>query len=735
MPLTLKILVVDNHPMILKLLANFLKKEGFEVMTASDGLTALGVLEVYTPDIIFVDLVMPKIGGDKLCRIIRNIPRFADLFIVILSAIAAEENIDYKEFGANACIAKGSIRSIQKCVLEAILHLTNKSPAALEPVANIEEIQFRSITRELLTSKNHFEAIINNMSEAVFELTPDGAIIFVNRAALSLCDLAEEKLLATNLVALFVAAEQQRIASLLAHPERLPQRIEDDPPALANGKHVNLHFLELHQNNQPTIILIAQDISERYESDQALLASETRFRELFNSMGPGVAVYEPKNPRADDFVLVDFNQAAERIENIRKDQVIGRSLLDLFPGAKELGLSATLQRVWRTGKPEHLPGARYTDNRLTGWRENYVYKLPTGEVVAIFDDVTAKKQAENKLAFESALNGAVARISRMIIASESLKEVSTALLEEILALTGSKHGIIDLVDPKTNNLVALAFSAEVETKCIMHEEDGACVHSPKGLVKWVLENKAGILSNSPHTDYRAKDLADTSAALTRLLAVPAMFNHELLGIITMADSSRNYEQRDLDTVEQFASLFALAAQKKQDQDHIAHLAHHDPLTGLINRHLFPDRLARAMILSQRHRKKIALLYVDLDKFKQINDDHGHLAGDAVLQEVASRLQALLRDSDTIARMGGDEFVVILQDISSKTAVNKVAKKIITALAEPIHFHEARFSVMASIGISIYPDDDKEIDALLQKADRAMYQAKKSSTANYMFYEG
>jgi diguanylate cyclase (GGDEF)-like protein len=203
----------------------------------------------------------------------------------------------------------------------------------------------------------------------------------------------------------------------------------------------------------------------------------------------------------------------------------------------------------------------------------------------------------------------------------------------------------------------------------------------------------------------------------------------------MADSSRNYEQRDLDTVEQFASLFALAAQKKQDQDHIAHLAHHDPLTGLINRHLFPDRLARAMILSQRHRKKIALLYVDLDKFKQINDDHGHLAGDAVLQEVASRLQALLRDSDTIARMGGDEFVVILQDISSKTAVNKVAKKIITALAEPIHFHEARFSVMASIGISIYPDDDKEIDALLQKADRAMYQAKKSSTANYMFYEG
>lgn len=729
--MTLKILVVDNHPMILKLLATFLEKEGHEVMTASDGLAALSVLEVYTPEVIFVDLVMPNIGGDKLCRIIRSIPRFADLFIVILSAIAAEDDTDYKKFGANACIAKGSIKSIQKHVLEVIRHLADKSPASLEPVVNLEDIRYRTITRELLSSKNHFEAIINNMSEAVFELTPDGTIIFVNLAALALCSLAEEKLLAANLVALFSEDAHQRISSLLAHPERLPQLIEDDPPTLLNGKHVALHFLELRQNDQPTIILIAKDISERYEAEQALLANETRFRELFNSMSSGVAVYEAKNLGAGDFIFVDFNRAAERIEKIRKDQVIGRSLLEVFPGAREFGLFAVLQRVWQTGKPEHHPISLYKDNRLTGWRENYLYKLPSGEVVAIFEDVTARKQAESKLAIESAMNGAVARISRMIISSDSLQDISSALLAEILVLTGSKHGIIDLMDSKTNNLMAMAFSPEIP----MHEEGGAFVHAPQGLVNWVLENKTGILSNSPLTDYRAKGISGGPAALTRLLAVPAMFNNELLGIIAVADSPRNYEQRDLDTVEHFASLFALAAQKKQAQDHIAHLAHHDPLTGLINRHLFPDRLAQAMILSQRHHKKIALLYVDLDKFKQINDAHGHLAGDAVLKEVASRLRGLLRDSDTVARMGGDEFVVILHDISSKTAVKNVAKKIIDTLAEPILFHETRFTVMASVGISIYPDDDKQIDALIQKADNAMYQAKKSSTTSHIFYEG
>jgi len=731
----LKILVVDNHPMILKLLSNFLEKEGHEVMTASDGLAALSVLEVYTPDIIFVDLVMPNISGDKLCLIIRSIPRFADLFIVILSAIVAENNIDYKKFGADACIAKGSIKSIQKHVLEIFRHREDKSRTGLEPVANLEDIHYRTITRELLSAKNHFEAIINNMSEAVFELTTDGTIIFVNLAAMALCDLAEEKLLAANLVTLFSKDEHIRISSLLAQPERLPQLIEDNPATLLNGKHVALHFLKLGHKAKPGIILIAKDISERYEAEQALQASEIRFRELFDNMGAGVAVYEAENFEAGDFVFVDFNRAAQRIEKIGKDQVIGRSLLEVFPGAKEFGLPAILQRVWQTGRPEHLPGALYKDNRLSGWRENYVYKLPTGELVAIFEDVTARKQAENKLAIESAMNGAVARISRMIISSDSLKDISAALLEEILVLTESKYGIIDLVDQKTDNLQAMAFSPEIQAMCNMHEEGDAWVHTPMGLISWVLENRAAILSNSPGTDYRAKGLPDGPAAITRLLTVPAMFNDEFLGLITVANSPRNYEQRDLDTVEQFASLFALAAQKKQAQDHIAHLAHHDPLTGLVNRHLFPDRLAQAMILSQRHRKKIALLYVDLNKFKQINDTHGHLAGDTVLREVAARLRCLLRDSDTVARMGGDEFVVILQDISGKASVEDVTKKIIDSLAEPILFHETRFTVTASVGISIYPDDDKQIDALLQKADKAMYQAKKSSTTSYFFYEG
>ena len=111
-----KILVVDNHPMILKLMSNLLEKEGYEVIVAPDGLSALDILKVYTPELIFVDLIMPNISGDKLCRIIRSMPEFKDVYLVILSAIAAEEEVDFLGFGADACIGKGPFKRIAQHV-------------------------------------------------------------------------------------------------------------------------------------------------------------------------------------------------------------------------------------------------------------------------------------------------------------------------------------------------------------------------------------------------------------------------------------------------------------------------------------------------------------------------------------------------------------------------------------------------------------------------------------------
>jgi len=140
----------------------------------------------------------------------------------------------------------------------------------------------------------------------------------------------------------------------------------------------------------------ARDITAQKQADDVLKESETRYRELFNGINSGVAVYEAIAD-GEDFLIRDFGQAAERIEAITKEEIVGRKVTEVFPGVREMGLLDVLRRVWRTGTPEHHPVSIYRDDRIAGWRENYVYKLPSGELVALYEDVTEQRQAQEAL--------------------------------------------------------------------------------------------------------------------------------------------------------------------------------------------------------------------------------------------------------------------------------------------------------------------------------------------------
>jgi len=140
---------------------------------------------------------------------------------------------------------------------------------------------------------------------------------------------------------------------------------------------------------------LKQEIDERKRAEKALRESETRFKELFKSIHSGVAVYEAAENGAD-FVFKDFNRTAEKIEGIKKEELIGKSVLKVFPGLREFGLFDVFQRVWKSGQPEHYPVKLYQDARIAGWRENFVYKLPSGEIVAVYTDETEHKQAEEE---------------------------------------------------------------------------------------------------------------------------------------------------------------------------------------------------------------------------------------------------------------------------------------------------------------------------------------------------
>lgn len=170
------------------------------------------------------------------------------------------------------------------------------------------------------------------------------------------------------------------------------------------------------------------------------------------------------------------------------------------------------------------------------------------------------------------------------------------------------------------------------------------------------------------------------------------------------------------------------------QHHLFHLAHFDQLTKLPNRTLFLDRLSMAITQSERSHSRIGLLFIDLDNFKHFNDSMGHSVGDKVLIEAAQRLSSCARESDTVARLSGDEFTIILNDIDSNEDIKALCQRILNTLNSPLQMMEREMFMTASIGYATYPDDDKELTGLLVKADAAMYEAKRSGRNAYRQYQ-
>jgi diguanylate cyclase (GGDEF)-like protein len=174
--------------------------------------------------------------------------------------------------------------------------------------------------------------------------------------------------------------------------------------------------------------------------------------------------------------------------------------------------------------------------------------------------------------------------------------------------------------------------------------------------------------------------------------------------------------------------------RKKAQEQLYFMAHHDQLTSLPNRLFFADRLRQAQALAKRLKHKCGILYLDLDRFKIINDTLGHAIGEVLLQEVGKRLSSCVREVDTVARIGGDEFAIVLVNLSQAVDAEQVATKILKSLAKPVQAEEHELFITTSIGVSLYPEHDDNPDSLLKKADAAMYQAKAQGRNNFQIYD-
>ncbi len=418
-------------------------------------------------------------------------------------------------------------------------------------------------------------------------------------------------------------------------------------------------------------------------SRQTIALEEERFRELFGNMSSGVLVYEARE-EGKDFVIRDVNRAAERLSRIRRGEVIGRSVLEVFPAIREMGLLEVIERVWKTGDPERLDVTRYRDERISQWVENYVYRLPTGEVVAVYDDVSDRQQAEEALRRSEEKYREILENMQESYLETDLAGNLTFFNPSLCGMLGYPPGDFPgmhyrkLLDEESVPKVREAFRRVHQTgiglrllECRMLRKDGTPIHVETSLM--LMRDDAG----------------------------------KAVGYSGIA--------RDI-------------SERKRFEEELRRQSVSDALTGLFNRRGFLALAEQQLKIAGRSRMEIVLLFADMDGLKWINDNLGHRKGDEAIVEAAAALKDAFRDSDIVARVGGDEFVVLLLGTSLDNSTT-LTGRLQECLDARNTAGERDYRLSISVGmVRCNPEETRDIDELMSRADALMYEQKKQKKA-------
>lgn len=406
---------------------------------------------------------------------------------------------------------------------------------------------------------------------------------------------------------------------------------------------------------------------------------------MLNGMAYCKMLFEDGQP--SDFIYLYTNPAFESLTGL--SGMIGKRVTDAIPGIRETDpLSLEVYgRVARGGKPEKF---ETHVEALGTWFSVTVYSPKPEHFVAIFDVITEHKQVERDLLLANERLSLAQRTAAAGVWDWDIGKGTLIWSDEFFRLLG--------LDPTT---AVASFDTWRRT---VHPDD---LQRAEEVIMASIRNHAPLFN-----EYRI------------VLPTGAVRWINAVGDTTYGADGN---------AQRMIGICIDATERKQAEAQIQFLAHHDHLTRLPNRFVAMERLKMTMAYADRAKENVALLFLDLDHFKAINDSLGHNMGDLLLVEVARRLQTCLRESDTVSRQGGDEFLVILTNIHDLTAVTDSAARIVNALAAPYEIDGHALAVTVSVGIAIYPNDAKDTQTLMQRADTAMYHAKATGGNEFTFF--
>lgn len=351
--------------------------------------------------------------------------------------------------------------------------------------------------------------------------------------------------------------------------------------------------------------------------------------------------------------------------------------------------------------------------------------------------------AADKLQIETDLNN---RLSELLLIRKaslhltmnlSLDSVLEAILQGAMELVSADDTHVFLYEHGMLSFAAALFDGHQQRKPFINPR-------PEGLTYKVAREGIKLVVN----DMNSNPLFDDQPWNGSIIGLPLKTGNTVLGVMNVAlRRSHIFSENEIQSLEFLADQAAIAihnaklyeqaqqeiTDRKKAEEAIKHMAHHDALTGLPNRRLFNERISLEIARSQRNNQKIGVMLFDLDHLKKVNDSFGHSLGDLLLQAVAQRMLGLLRKSDTVARMGGDEFLLILPEMNQPEDAVLTAERILNALSTPFLLEGNQINITTSIGIVFFPDEGTEVDTLIKKADIAMYNAKEKGGNNFHFY--
>jgi diguanylate cyclase (GGDEF)-like protein/PAS domain S-box-containing protein len=619
-----------------------------------------------------------------------------------------------------------------KPLIDLLVEMTQEISFALDNFD--QEAKRASIELALAESEKFKDAILAASLDCIVSFDEEGRIIDFNPAAERTFGYRRSDMLGKPLAEVIIAPEsreqyRQSLVQLL---------ITGDSPML--NRRVELMAMHLGGMPFPVEIAIAsidlrdkhvftaymRNIAELKQSQAILKDSEARYRQLIDLSPEAILVLQKGR-----FVLL--NEASVRLLGANTvSELLGKNVLSfIHPDHREKGIRRARQLPMGVLRTAYVDEMWLRVDGTSFYAEVAASKfsyMGSAAIQLVIRDITARRLAEE-------LQMAQNRILSMIASGTALPDILTTLCEFIEAQSGRGICAIQLVDTSGTKLLAgAAPSLPARFMHAINDTEVGPQYCSFGAA--VFRNDAVMVEDiAVHPLWEPCRDSALAHGLHACSSWPILGkNNKVLGALSMYYREGTLPNaKELQIIDISINLAGIAIENKESEDRIHHLAHYDELTSLPNRSLFNQILNHAMKTAQRNREKIAVLFVDLDRFKNINDALGHDAGDQALQEISKRMLHCIRASDTVARMGGDEFYILLEELVDGQHVAAIAEKILIETSRPFYIDQQECQLSASIGIAIYPDDGADALTLLKNSDIAMYRAKSGSKNAYQFY--